>query len=354
MCEIIFMHKSPLNYKTAFYFALGISLLINILFIIMYIYGRDSVIPGEEARIRPPLNISITLLHITFNFFVAFVLYLVNFHLLNKNYLSKRNWLLIVPVIIILTIILSFSFVWSQALIDGKTPHPRMIGGALSRDFFIAIIVILSSQLLYLSNKQQQTLIENESLMLENMRSRFLALKSQVDPHFLFNSLNTLNSLIAKDQEKAQEYVQQLSSVFRYTLQNKEVITLEEELKFNQSYCHLMKIRYGHNLNFVYNIDPRFNEYLIIPLSLQTLVENAIKHNIVCNKQPLTIIISTLENGSISVINPLQLKKESGIGEGIGLVNLKEKYHLMWKEEILIKSTKDNFEVIIPLINKEK
>jgi LytS/YehU family sensor histidine kinase len=225
----------------------------------------------------------------------------------------------------------------------------RNIRAGLSRDYMISVVVVLSSQLIHISQKQQKTLLENEALHTEYMRSRYEALKNQVDPHFLFNSLNTLNSLIKVDADKAQEYVQQLSFVFRYTLQNAEVITLSEELKFTKAYCHLMKIRYGNNLNFEYNVDEKLYDYLIIPLSLQTLVENAIKHNVVSTKQPLTVKIDGVED-SITVSNPIQLKKEAESGEKIGLVNLAERYKLMWKKEITAIKTEKSFEVTVPLM----
>ncbi|MCC8146481.1 MAG: histidine kinase [Bacteroidales bacterium] len=347
------IHKISLSYKTAFFLALGISLLINILFIIMFIYGRESVMPPGGDRIRPSLKIHITLLYVLFNFSTAYILYLINFFLLNKNYLPHRNWMIIISTVVVATVVWSlFLSVIQIALMHGPPPLPMMWGGLL-RDSFIAVVVTLSSQLLYVSRKQQQTLLENETLMLENMRSRFHALKSQVDPHFLFNSLNTLNSLIAIDREKAQEYVQQLSNVFRYTLQNKTEITLEEELKFNSSYCHLMQIRYGDNLHIVYNIDEQYHQYLIIPFSIQTLVENVIKHNVVSNKLPLTVTIATSDKACLSVSNPVQPKKEAERGEGIGLINLRERYHLMWKEDIVVNQTDDLFEVLIPLIKKD-
>jgi LytS/YehU family sensor histidine kinase len=213
----------------------------------------------------------------------------------------------------------------------------------------VALVVILSSLLIHISQKQQKTSLENEALHTEYMRSRYEALKNQVDPHFLFNSLNTLNSLIKIDADKAQEYVQQLSYVFRYTLQNAEVISLNEELKFTKAYCHLMKIRYGNNLNFEYNIDENLYDYLIIPLSLQTLVENAIKHNVVSNKQPLKVKIEGIGE-SVKVSNPIRLKKEVESGERIGLVNLAERYKLMWKKEIIAVKTDDTFEVTVPLM----
>jgi LytS/YehU family sensor histidine kinase len=110
-----------------------------------------------------------------------------------------------------------------------------------------------------------------------------------------------------------------------------------------------MKIRYGNNLVFEYNIDEKLCDYLIIPLSLQTLVENAIKHNVVSNKQPLKIKIEG-KGESVKISNPIQLKKEVETGERIGLVNLAERYKLMWKKEIVTLKTADTFEVTVPLM----
>ncbi len=346
------MQKSPLNYRTALLLSLGISLLMNLLFLIMFFYGRDAVLPPDGEKARKTLEIGDMLVHIFFNFLVAFMLYLLNFRLLKGNKYPMPKWLFIVLATLICTGIISYicSNIQLQ-LQDFKPPHPeRFIRGGMFRDYFIAVVVILSSQLIYLSYKQQQMALENEILLAENMKTRFIALKNQVDPHFLFNSLNTLNSLIKIDTDKAQEYVQQLSYVFRYTLQNKDVISLEEELKFTQSYATLMQIRYGESLKFELKIDPKYHSCSIIPLSLQTLVENAIKHNIVSNKQPLTIIIHTTENAMIAVANSIQPKKEAESGEGIGLANLAERYRLMWKKEIIINQSDNNFEVIIPLL----
>jgi LytS/YehU family sensor histidine kinase len=250
---------------------------------------------------------------------------------------------------ILVAIILSYLFSQILQNLSVFGINKPFIPGNIIRDVCIALFVMLISQLIFLSRKQQQTELENRTLIAENMRTRYEALKNQVDPHFLFNSLNTLNSLIKIDADKAQQYVQQLSYVFRYTLQNKEIISLEEELKFTKAYCHLMQIRYGDSLRFEYRIDPRFHSYSIIPLSLQTLVENAIKHNVVSAKQPLTISFVTGDHGTVSVSNPIQLKKESESGEGIGLVNLSERYRLMWQQGIAITQNDGIFRVEIVL-----
>jgi LytS/YehU family sensor histidine kinase len=227
-------------------------------------------------------------------------------------------------------------------------PHPK--APVSMGDYFISAVVFLSSRLLYISNNQQKMALENEQLQVEYMKTRFMALKNQVDPHFLFNSLNTLSSLIKTDVDKAEDYVQQLSYVFRYTLQNKEIITLEEEIKCTLAYCRLMQIRYGNNLRFVLKVDEKYHSRQIVPLSLQGLVENAIKHNVVSNRQPLTITISTSEKETITVSNSIQPKKEEERGESIGLSNLSERYRLLWQKEITIRNTGNLFEVEIPLI----
>ena len=347
------MRKSPLNIKTAALLALVISLLMNSLFVIMFLYGRDAVMPQDGEYVRKGLQLGTTLAHLFSNFIIAFVLYLISFKILSKRQALKNKALLVIVLIIICTSILSYICSMVQIEFMDVKPYPNhFVKGALFRDYFILVVVLLSSQILNLSYKQQLTALENERLIAENIKTRFAALKNQVDPHFLFNSLNTLNSLIETDKIKAQEYVQELSSVFRYTLQNKETIALSEELKFTQAYCHLMQIRYGNNsLRFDIRIDEDYYNYSIIPLSLQTLVENAIKHNVVSARQPLLITIETLDDNSIRVSNPILLKKDAEIGEGIGLANLEERYRIMWQKEVYLSSENGVFEVKIPLIN---
>ena len=250
------MRKSPLNYRTAFFLALGITLLMNMFMFIIFIFGKDAVAPAEAPKAA--LRMSDLLRHVLTNFMFLFPLYAFNFELLKKKYPSNRKWLLIISGALILTVILSALFSWVHILMSNDTrPTTMVFIGGFFRDMILSVVVTLSSQLIYLSDKQQKTALENKTLLAENMRSRYAVLKNQVDPHFLFNSLNTLNALIKMDAEKAQEYVQQLSFVFRYTLQNKETITVSEELKFAQAYYHLMQIRYGECLQIVQQINDK-------------------------------------------------------------------------------------------------
>ena len=338
------MMKYRLTYRTAFVLALTISGLLNLVFSLMFLHFRNSVIPGEIEHenwpIPMPIAVKYLIFSIIFTFVYSFVLYVVNFKLLSMELRPNTSRFLR----IVSTFIVAFVLFYMFLNINAFNPKPLTPACVL-----IAFYILLHSQLKYLSNKQQQTALENKTLIAENMRTRYEALKNQVDPHFLFNSLNTLNTLIKLDADKAQQYVQQLSYVFRYTLQNKEIISLEEELKFTQAYCHLMQIRYGDCLRFEYQINPRYHNYNVIPLSLQTLVENAIKHNMFSTKQPLIVCLTTSDNDTISVSNPIQPKKEQEKGEGVGLANLSERYRLMWQREIVITQNDGIFKVEIHL-----
>lgn len=238
------------------------------------------------------------------------------------------------------------------------TPPPELIHkplwGGIFRDFFLTVIVIFTSQIIYLSQKKQQMALQYETLKAENMRTRYEALKHQVDPHFLFNTFSTLDSLVGNAPRKARDYIQKISSVFRYTLQNHDVATLEEELRFTRDYASLMQIRYGDNLKIHFNTDERFHDYLIVPLGIQTLVENAIKHNIISKQLPLVITIETTEDNMLLVSNYYQPKNIPEPGEGIGLTNLAERYQLKWQKDISINSLDRAFCVYLPLIEPKK
>ena len=186
------------------------------------------------------------------------------------------------------------------------------------------------------------------------MRARYETLKSQINLHFLFNSLNTLNGLIDVDSARAKEFVHQLSFVFRYSIQNKETATLDDELVCIEAFCNMVKIRYKESLTIEYRIDDRYRSHRIMPLSLQMLVENAIKHNTISNRYPLTINIETTDNHTVRVWNKIQHKNEDTPGEGIGLANMTERYRMLYQKNIAISAQDKIFSVEIPLIKSEK
>ena len=230
----------------------------------------------------------------------------------------------------------------------------RVIRDGLTRDYSLTAIVIMICYLLRSLYHQKVIAVENEELRTENIRTHYEALKSQLDPHFLFNSLNTLQSLIEIDGEKAGDYVQQLSSVLRYTLQNKEVVMLADEMNCVQAYCSMMQIRYGDNLRVDFQVDSRYNEYMVLPLAVQGLVENAIKHNVISAKQPLEIRMMTTDGGLLEISNAIQPKIKDEADGGLGLANLVERYRLQWNKEVGIMDDGRRFKVTIPLMDRDK
>ena len=219
------------------------------------------------------------------------------------------------------------------------------------RDFIITCIVTGSCYMIHLLRKSQQVLVENQQLRTENLVNQYEALKNQLNPHMLFNSLNTLRSLIRETPDKAQDYLQELSRVLRYTLQENESqsVTLREEMEFVSAYIFLLKMRYEDNLEFDIRIDEAAGGRQLPPMSVQLLIENAVKHNEISNRHPLVIRVFT-EGNRLTVSNPVQRKLTASGGLQIGLANLAKRYNLLFKEEIEVREENNTFIVTIPLI----
>lgn len=307
----------------------------------------------NEPKAKPRLKMGKILVHIALSFVLVFVLFLYNRKMMGIVFSKKwREIFFVVFGSILITTVLSITFTYLNLLFEPQNNGPfpfRMIRDTLVRDYSLMAVVVMACYLLRSLYHQGIIAVENEELRTENLRSHYEALKKQLDPHFLFNSMNTLQSLIGLDQEKAGDYVQQLSSVLRYTLQNKEVVTLANEMSCVRDYCAMMQIRYGDNLMVEFEVDSKYNNYLVLPFAVQGLVENAIKHNIVSSKQPLVIHIVTDDDAHLKVSNLRQPKMDDE-GSGIGLANLAERYRLQWDKEVLISDDGIHFEVILQLI----
>lgn len=180
----------------------------------------------------------------------------------------------------------------------------------------------------------------------------FESLKNLINPHFLFNCFNTLSSLIAEDPGRAGRFLNELSKVYRYLLQNNQqtLSALENEVDFIRSYYQLLKTRYGDALEVNIDIAPHYSRYAVPSLSLQLLVENAVKHNIVSISQPLVIDIFTTEGNQLIVNNNLQCKLSKAVSTRIGLENIKMKYQLLHKQGFQVIEDEKNFTVALPLI----
>lgn len=219
------------------------------------------------------------------------------------------------------------------------------------RDFILTVIVTGTSYMEILIRRKQSMEVENQQLRAESLLNQFEALKHQLNPHMLFNSLNTLGSLIREAPDKAQDYLRELSRVLRYMLQGNESqsVTLAEEMKFVQAYIFLLQMRYEKNLIFDIRIDEEALSRQLPPMAVQMLLENAVKHNEISSRKPLLIRVVGDEH-RIRVENPLQPKLTESTGTRIGLANLTKRYRLLYKEEIQIQEEDHHFVVTLPLI----
>ncbi|MGK7395686.1 MAG: sensor histidine kinase [Candidatus Cyclobacteriaceae bacterium M3_2C_046] len=232
-------------------------------------------------------------------------------------------------------------------------PVNSLIYYKLSLGFGFRVNLFLNSvnAIVYFMNEYKKKQLEAEELKKINIEAQFEALRNQINPHFLFNSLNVLSNLVYKDPDTSAEFIMQLSKVYRYLLygQEKKIVTLKEELEFIDAYIYLLSIRFKHNLVITNRIPDDFKNHYIVPAALQMLIENAIKHNVVSKKNPLKISLST--NGEfIYVVNNLQLKSKKEPSTRIGLKNISKRFEFISDKQVEVVQDEHNFKVILPLI----
>jgi tetratricopeptide (TPR) repeat protein len=199
----------------------------------------------------------------------------------------------------------------------------------------------------------KKTLLSSEILQRENIQFKFDALKNQLNPHFLFNTFSTLIHLIPADPALAEQYTRNLSSVYRYilTAKDKELARLSEEIDFVNSYMFLISNRFDDNVKLIIDIEKEKYEYFLPLLSLQLLIENAVKHNIISNRKPLMITIKS-KNSHLIIENNLQKKSSIENSTKIGLQNIINRYQLITSETVVIEQTETHFTVILPLLKE--
>ena len=253
--------------------------------------------------------------------------------------------------------------------------------GTATRILLFNVVVNLISvgafESVYSLDKWRTTTIEKEQLKKINLESQYESLKQQVNPHFLFNTLNSLSSLIADEPQRAEQFVDELAKVYRYLLQTNrrtddtdhtgELTTLATEMAFIGSYFHLLKTRYGTGIRLDVAIDDADLNWLLPPLTLQMLVENAVKHNVIHADKPLTIEIKSAPTGRLLVRNNLQRKntrpeRRLVLSNQVGLSNITAKYRLLAQHRptlnpatpgVIVAETDPFFTVSLPLLNPD-
>lgn len=312
---------------------------------------------------------SISALFINFSFYQLYAFVLGYSNMYYFSYLEKRTWetkngiskrRLIIGIVgsVIITLIGLFILRVLTALVYDGTTFEAFIAKESWRNYsfgiWITLSIVITFHAFYFFNKLQQNKIKEQKVIAGTASAKFDALKNQLDPHFLFNSLNVLTSLIEENPDNAQKFTTSLSKVYRYVLEqkNKDLVTVDEELAFAKTYMSLLKMRFEDSIVFEIPEQATNPESKVVPLSLQLLLENAVKHNIVTSSKPLHIKIYE-ENGNLIVENNLQIKQIVKKSSGVGLNNITQRYQLLTTKKVNINQEANRFAVAIPMLTKQ-
>jgi len=260
---------------------------------------------------------------------------------------------------IVITLITFFLVRMFQEMVLEGENYTEFIKGENLQTYLLALIITLVASLffhtLYFYKRLQESKVKEQKVIAGTASAQFDALKNQLDPHFLFNSLNVLTSLIEEDPHSAQKFTTSLSKVYRYVLEqkNKELVTVDEELAFAKTYVNLLKMRFEDSIVFDFPENSNNPEAKVVPLSLQLLLENAVKHNVVTSNRPLHIKIFEKE-GNLIVENNLQPKGVVKKSSGVGLRNIQQRYAILTNRKVEIHKNTNTFFVEIPMLTKQK
>ena len=283
------------------------------------------------------------------------------------DYLNERKWdkykkyRFLVGVIgsIVLTMTCIFILRLIEVMgVNGKSYAEFISNEASNGNFYLTslLITVLISGIfhaVYFYRELQNKKVTEQKIIAGTASAKFDALKNQLDPHFLFNSLNVLTSLIEENPDAAQRFTTSLSKVYRYVLEqkSKELVTVDEELQFARTYVSLLKMRFEDSIVFDIPDKATNPEARVVPLSLQLLLENAVKHNVVNTAKPLRIKIFEKE-GNLVVENNLQPKEVVKKSSGVGLFNIQQRYKLLTERQVQINKATSIFSVKIPMLTK--
>lgn len=228
----------------------------------------------------------------------------------------------------------------------------------MMRQFIWLIATLLVSiwiyRIIYSIHKKQESKVKEQKIIAGTASAKFETLKNQIDPHFLFNSLNVLSSLIEENPENAQRFTTSLSKVYRYVLEqkDKDLVSIEEELAFAKTYMNLLQMRFENSLTYEVIIDTIQPEAKVVPLSLQLLLENAVKHNVISEQKPLHIKIY-IDNDVLVIQNNYQKKSVLQDGQGVGIQNIISRYDIITDRKVTIEQNENTYTVKLPILTKQ-
>lgn len=272
----------------------------------------------------------------------------------------KRTIAAIVGTLVMNVALVYFCNYLNFIIIQGKNPE-KFFNGEMNfiNWFFINFAIMISAIghargfMAAWKNSTKKEVVE-QKLIAKSANAQFESLKNQLDPHFLFNSLNVLDSLIEENPVQAQRFTNSMSKIYRYVLEqkDKELVSVEEEIDFAKTYCELLKTRFEDAVTFDFNISEEDKKGFVVPLSLQLLLENSIKHNFATSSKPLNIKIFT-EKGNLIIENNLQTRELPNTSTGVGLANIVSRYNLLTERNVFVEKSEAFFRVKLPILTEK-
>ena len=272
----------------------------------------------------------------------------------------KRTIAAIVGTLVMNVALVYFCNYLNFIVIQGKNPE-KFFNGEMNfiNWFFINFAIMISAIghargfMAAWKNSTKKEVVE-QKLIAKSANAQFESLKNQLDPHFLFNSLNVLDSLIEENPVQAQRFTNSMSKIYRYVLEqkDKELVSVEEEIDFAKTYCELLKTRFEDAVTFDFNISEEDKKGFVVPLSLQLLLENSIKHNFATSSKPLNIKIFT-EKGNLIIENNLQTRELPNTSTGVGLANIVSRYNLLTERNVFVEKSEAFFRVKLPILTEK-
>lgn len=331
--------------------AIAAGLTFLIYYTVVFVYLGELVWP-TSAWIEMGLEFTFLFLLLTSHRYIA--------HFFRKNppikSSSTLNAAVEMIVVVVSALILHYlaNYLPISLIYDSSVFDPVRVRNGYAIGVIVALFLYYFVELRKRERQLQQEKLRSARLQKENFQAQLESLKQQVNPHFLFNSLNVLGSLVYSDQDKAVDFIRKLSDLYRSYLDNgaELLIDLEKELKVTQAYTYLLETRFGDSVHFDFKIDPEKLDLQIPPGSLQMLIENAVKHNGSTKKSPLRVKIESTNN-ELVVSNFLNPRKESIQSTRTGLKNIKNRYSFLTDKEVSIQKTQTKFIVKLPLLKVE-
>lgn len=274
---------------------------------------------------------------------------------------TRKRTVLGVICTLILNVALVFIINYINFIVIQKEDFDDFFSGTIAiNNWFTINIALLISAILHAKGfmeewkKSTRKEIVEQKLIARSANAQFETLKNQLDPHFLFNSLNVLSALIDENPDQAQHFTASMSKIYRYILEqkDKELVSVKEEIEFAKTYCELLETRFEDSVSFRFDVSDEVLKLCVVPLSLQLLLENCIKHNYATSQKPLEITIYS-EQGYLLIQNNLQTREQVKESSGIGLANIVQRYALITNQNVFIEKSADFFRVKIPLLNQK-